>query len=254
MSLNKIRQKNPFIHCITNEVVTNFQANGLLAIGASPAMASAVEEVEEFTAQADALSLNIGTLTGELPQAIFLAGQAANQHKVPIVLDPVGVGASRYRQKTITEFLTTVKIDVLRCNQGELATIAGVPWQAKGVDSGSGQMDVISVAKTVAKKYHCVVAVTDVIDVITDGTESTEVVGGSFLTPMVTGSGCLLSAVVGAGLASYASKPHLSEAYSMTCTILQSYKKAAELAATKTQFSGSFAVAFLDALHQLSLQ
>lgn len=253
MSLPIVRKKNPFIHCITNEVVANFQANGLLAIGASPAMASAREEVEEFTAQANALSLNIGTLTGELPQAMLLAGKAANRHNVPIVLDPVGVGASRYRQETINKFLNTLTIDVLRCNQGELATIAGVSWQAKGVDSGSGTMDVVGVAKAVAKKHHCIVAVTDVIDIVTDGTQSKEIIGGSNLAPMVTGSGCLLSAIVAAGLATNRIKPNLSEAYTITCAILQDYKKAAELAAKKTQSPGSFKTFFLDTLYQLSL-
>lgn len=202
MSLQKINEKKPLIHCITNYVVANFTANGLLTIGASPVMADALEEVAEMTRIANALLLNIGTLNDRTVQSMLAAGKSANEHQVPIVLDPVGAGATAFRSQTTHTLLQQLKITLIRCNIGELAAIAGANWQAKGVDSGSGELDVVQTAKMIAQKYNCLVIVTGKEDVLTDGQRVEIIAGGHEKITKITGSGCLLSAICAALLAS----------------------------------------------------
>ncbi|MBM7698627.1 hydroxyethylthiazole kinase [Kurthia huakuii] len=240
MSLANIRSKAPLVHCITNYVVANFTANGLLAIGASPVMADACDEVADMVRVSSALLLNIGTLNERTTESMLMAGKAANAHQIPVVLDPVGVGATPFRQKFVKELLTAVHIDLLRCNVGELAAIAGVEWHAKGVDSGAGEMDIVAEAKKVARKYDCAVIITGATDIFIERDVVQFIPGGVVETTAVTGTGCLLSAVCAATLGAGAS---LAE-------ILHDYKQAAERVGPKA--TGSFQVDFLDALHDIS--
>lgn len=249
MGLHHIRQHAPLVHCISNIVVANFKANGLLAIGASPVMADAPEEVAQMVAIAGALSINMGTLNSESVKAMLAAGIAANTLGVPVVFDPVGAGATEFRRNTTRKIMQQVKLAVLRCNVGELAAIAGVAWQQKGVDAGEGDIDTINLAKQVARQYQTVVAVTGAIDIVTDGERVIEIHGGSTLTPQVTGTGCLLSAVVAAGLVG------ADNALDATAWVLQDYKRVAEQAAAASgQAVGSFQMAFLNALQQISTE
>ena len=247
MSLNHIRRHAPLVHCISNIVVANFKANGLLAIGASPVMADAPEEVAQMVAIAGALSINMGTLNSESVKAMLAAGKAANALGTPVVFDPVGAGATEFRRQTVRALMREVKHTVLRCNVGELAAVAEVPWQQKGVDSGDGDLAVVEVAKQVATQYGLVVAVTGPTDIVTDGERVTEISGGSVLTPLVTGTGCLLSAVVAAGLVGS------DDAYTATAAVLQDYKRVAEIAAAHSTQVGDFQIAFLNALQQVSV-
>ena len=250
MGLYQIRQHAPLVHCISNIVVANFKANGLLAIGASPVMADAPEEVAQMLKIANALSINIGTLNAQSTQAMLLACKAANELNVPVVFDPVGAGATEFRRQVVKDILSQVKLTVLRCNVGELASIAGVAWQQKGVDAGEGDVSVAQLAQSVAKQYQTVVAVTAEVDVVTDGERVIEVTGGSHLTPQVTGTGCLLSAVVAAALPSAA-----DDVLGATVAVLQDYKKVAEQAHAQSQGRiGDFQVAFLNALQQISTE
>ena len=139
--LSKIREQNPLIHNITNIVAANFSANGLLALGASPLMSANIEEMQEVPKISQALVINIGTLIGKDREAMLQAGKTANEVGIPVVLDPVGVGATSYRRETIRELLAEVKFALIRGNAGELAAIAGETWQAKGVDAGQGEVD-----------------------------------------------------------------------------------------------------------------
>jgi len=134
--LSKIREQNPLIHNITNIVAANFSANGLLALGASPLMSANIEEMVEIPKISQALVINIGTLIGKERDAMLLAGKMANSIGIPVVLDPVGVGITRYRQETVRQLLAEVKFALIRGNAGELAAIAGEDWQAKDVDGG----------------------------------------------------------------------------------------------------------------------
>lgn len=224
MSLQKINTQKPLVHCITNYVVANFTANGLLAIGASPVMADAQEEVAEMASKADALLLNIGTLNERTISSMQVAGQSANTHQVPIVLDPVGAGATIFRTRTTFALLQQLKVSLIRCNIGELAAIASVNWHSKGVDSGSGKLDVVQTAKTVARNYNCLVIVTGESDVLTDGVQVAHITGGHEKITKVTGSGCLLSAICAALLASS------TEPFSDLANLLREYKQVSERA------------------------
>ncbi|MEC1177388.1 hydroxyethylthiazole kinase [Metasolibacillus meyeri] len=244
MTIDKIKQKHPLIHCITNYVVANFTANGLLAIGASPVMADEVSEVEEMTAIANGLLINIGTLNQMKVPAMLAAGKAANKHGVPVVLDPVGVGATSYRKQVIQDLLQQVKFTLIRCNEGELAAIAGVAWQAKGVDSGQGTIDTVAVAQEVAQKYDTIVVVTGETDIVTDGTIVEQIAGGHERMTAVTGSGCLLSALCTAALTVE------GESTANLAALLQTYKQIALEAANNSTYIGSFQVEILNGLEK----
>lgn len=245
MSLYNIRRRNPLVHCITNNVVTNFTANGLLATGASPIMADEVEEMNDVVSVVDALLINIGTIHARSRDAMLVAGKKANERAIPVVLDPVGVGVSAFRKETVKELLENVAFTLIRCNTGELATIAGVEWQSKGVDSGTGDMEVAEVAKAVAKKYNCLVIVTGPTDVITDGEMILYTTGGHELMTQVTGTGCLLSAICAAALTVDENSLELLQ------EVMQNYKDVATKA-SEEDLLGSFQVEVLNAIHELS--
>ncbi|PSL36398.1 hydroxyethylthiazole kinase [Planomicrobium soli] len=243
--IDELRKRKPVVHCITNHVVSNFQANGLLAIGASPIMGEAPEEAAELASLAGALSLNIGTLNAMSLQSMLIAGKAANEQNIPVVLDPVGVGATRFRKDAVTKILNEVTIAVLRCNAGELAAIAGADWQSKGVDAGEGRADVDELARQVAAQLGMIVAVTGSVDIVTDGERFAEIPFGDAVMTSVTGTGCLLSAVVAAFLAI---KPE--DAFSATVVAMQYYAIAGERASAGAKLPGTFQTAFLDELNQ----
>jgi len=246
--LTNIRHEKPLVHCITNIVVANFQANGLLALGASPIMADAVEEVEEMASISSAVVLNIGTLNSFTVESMLKAGKAANLANIPVVLDPVGAGATHYRKKVVHHLLQEINVSAIRCNAGELASIAGIDWSARGVDAGSGDTDVKNIALQVARNYNTTIAVTGEVDYITDGTTMVEIRNGHPFMPMVTGTGCLLSGITGAFLAVNHSESCLeSIATSVTC-----YGIAGEIAAKHADGPGNFYIQFLNTLHSLT--
>ncbi len=240
--LKELRTRKPLIHCITNHVVSNFQANGLLALGVSPMMGDEQQEVAELTSHADALSLNIGTITERSFQSMLIAGKAAMNKDIPIVLDPVGAGASEYRLNAVKQLLTELDITLLRCNSGELAAIAGVDWQARGVDAGEGKANMADLAEQVANTYQTAVAVTGETDWVTDGTQTEQIDAGHPLMASVTGMGCLLSAVLAAYLTDKSTPVEAAAAG------LNFYGRAGERAAAAAQAPGSFQMAFLDEL------
>lgn len=245
--LSKVRVTNPLIHNITNIVVANFSANGLLALGASPFMADAHEEVSDIAAMSGAVVLNIGTLNDYAIESMVLAGQSANKHGVPLVLDPVGAGATAYRTTVTQKLVSEMKITALRGNVAEVANVIGEHWTIKGVDAGAGEGDIVVLAETAARKLGCVVIITGQDDIITNGSSTYITSNGHPLLTKVTGTGCLLSAVVGAFLA--ASEGSWLEA---AVEALSFYGVAAEIAAelTADQGPGSFQIEFLN---QLSL-
>lgn len=241
--LSELRERRPLVHCMTNIVVASFQANGLLALGASPVMADAPEEAGEMAAAASCTVLNIGTLHRESLEAMEMAGKAANGAGNPVVLDPVGAGATRFRRDAVSRLLGAVDVTLIRCNAGELAALAGVDWKASGVDAGEGDMDTETVAAEVARRYGCVVAVTGETDVLTDGQRIARISGGHPVMSRITGSGCLLSAVCGAFLSAGKEDPFRSVA-----AALAFYKAAGERAAETSSLPGSFLPAFIDRL------
>lgn len=250
--LDKIRKHNPLIHNITNLVSANFTANGLLALGASPIMAESPDEMAELAALSGALVLNLGTPSDEKVAAMLNAGAAANRANVPIVLDPVAVAASALRRNTVSKLAQNMQFSAIRGNAGELAYLAGVDWQAKGVDAGSGSADLAQIAQTVAQKLNCVAILSGEVDYIADGKQFISLHNGTALFPKVTASGCLLSAVVGAFLA-VAPREYAFQAAAEAVAV---YTVAGELAAqdlSPTQ-SGTFAWKLLDALAAVSAE
>lgn len=244
----KIQGTSPLIHNITNVVVTNFTANGLYAIGASPVMAYAEEEVEDMAKMAQALVLNIGTLTKREVHAMLLAGKAANEIGTPIVLDPVGVGATTFRTETAKQLLTDLDVAVIRGNAGEIVNLTDRAVEMRGVDSTAKMDNAVTIAKEVANRWHAIVALTGEIDIITDGNQVYTVDNGHFLQSKITGAGCLLSSVVGAFVSVH---DHLLEA--VTSAVIF-YGISAQVAAEQSpnMGPGHFQVHFLDALYQLT--
>lgn len=249
--ITKIRQHNPLIHNITNIVVANYVANGLLALGASPIMADAQEEMADLAQFSSALVLNIGTLDAIKVQAMLAAGKAANQQGVPVVLDPVGVGATQYRQQVVKTLLQQIQFSAIRGNVGEIAQLIGANWQAKGVDAGEGNLDIVALAKQAAQHLDCVVAVSGAQDYISDGKQVAMIANGTPMFPKMTGSGCLLGAVIGAFLAVDRQTPFLTVTQACTAYAVGGEIAAANLAPTQ---HGQFYVGLLDCLGNLTDQ
>jgi hydroxyethylthiazole kinase len=200
-SLRELRERKPLVHQITNYVVMNETANATLALGALPVMAHAREEVEEMVGLASALVLNIGTLSELWIEAMLLAGRAANARGVPIVLDPVGAGATRYRTETGKRLLDELDVAVLRGNAGEVATLVGVEAEVRGVESVGGAGDPAALALAAGRGLGAVAAVTGPVDHVSDGDQVVGVENGHELLAAVSGTGCMSTAITGCFLA-----------------------------------------------------
>ncbi|WP_017473514.1 hydroxyethylthiazole kinase [Amphibacillus jilinensis] len=239
--IEAVKSQQPLVHNITNQVVMNFTANGLYALGAAPVMAHDHNEVAEMANNADALVLNIGTLTSELVEAMVIAGKSANQKGIPVVFDPVGVGATTLRNQAAERILSEVKLNLIRGNAGEISQLAGVKADVRGVDV-RGDLDHLYVARQAVKKLDIPVMVTGQEDVVADAEESILVKNGAPILTQVTGTGCLLSAVTAAFLA-----VDLQTLEAATAAVGY-YTVAAELANEQAKYPGQFQLAFLDAL------
>jgi hydroxyethylthiazole kinase len=242
--LQKVRNGNPLVHNITNVVVTNFTANGLLALGASPVMAYAHEEVADMAKIAGALVLNIGTLNQDVVESCVIAGKSANANNVPVIFDPVGAGATSYRTESASRILEEVNISLIRGNVAEIANVAGYQWSIKGVDAGDAEGNTVELAISTAKKLNTIVVITGKEDVVSDGFRTYVVRNGHYNLTKVTGTGCLLTSVIGAFTA--VEKDVVKAAVSA----LTFYGVAAELTEKKIegQGPGSFQIEFLNQL------
>ena len=244
-SLQAIRRDAPLVQNITNFVSMDVVANGLLALGASPAMVHAQEEVVDFAAIAGALVVNIGTLTPPWVQSMTKAAETMNAKGKPWVLDPVGVGATPYRTRTASE-LAALKPTVIRANASEILALAGAALgPTKGVDSTHGSDEAVDAAGHLARQIGTVVAVTGAVDYITDGERSLRVGNGHPLMTRVTALGCTSSAVVGAFLVA---EP---DPLAAAAQALAAYGLAAEKAAEKAAGPGSLRWQLLDHLAAL---
>jgi hydroxyethylthiazole kinase len=200
-SLRELRERKPLVHQITNYVVMNETANATLALGALPVMAHAREEVEEMVGLASALVLNIGTLSKHWVESMLLAGRAANERGIPIVLDPVGAGATRYRTETAKRLLDELDIAVLHGNAGEVATLIGVEAEVRGVESIGGAGDAAQLARRAAVSRGMVAAVTGPVDYVSDSEQVVGIANGHELLGSVSGTGCMSTAIAGCFLA-----------------------------------------------------
>ena len=245
-NLHSLRAAVPLVHNITNYVVMNFTANALLAIGASPVMSHAAEEVEDMVSIAGALVVNIGTLSPEWVKAMKLAMKKAAQSGKPIILDPVGAGATPYRNAVLTELLDTAPPTIIRGNASEIMALAGTNIQTKGVDSTANTADSMEAAKALSLKYGSIVSVSGETDVIISGEQAAFVANGVPLMTKITGMGCTASALAGA-FAAVSSDP-----FSAAVSAAAAMGVCGELAYRNAKLPGSFQIAFLDSLADIS--
>src|SRR5699024_755484 len=240
----KIREKQPLIFNITNDVATNFSANGLIAIGASPAMSNTPKEAIENAHGADAVVLNLGTLTEDRAKAMLMAGKAANEKGLPVIIDPIAVGATTFRTDVIYELLDTVQVAAICAKAGEIDVLGGALEKTENPDSMIEEKDP-EIAAAVAKKYKKVVIGTGKTDVITDGTRTTLCNNGHKMLTNITASGCLLTSLIGA----FAGVTE--NIYEASIQATAGYGIAAELAMEKAEGPGTFIPALLDQLYFL---
>lgn len=242
----KIRETAPLVHNITNYVVMNSTANALLALGASPVMAHAEEEVEHMVAMAGALVINVGTLSASWIRAMHRAALRAQAAKVPIVLDPVGAGATPYRTQTVHDLIAAASPTILRGNGSEIKAIVEAEARTKGVDSTVTAESALDAARWLSQTHRCVVCISGATDYAVDGTELAQVHNGHPLMPRVTGLGCTASALCGAFAAvnpsAMAAATHAMAAMGI----------AGEMAAERAGGPGTLQLYFLDALYTLT--
>jgi hydroxyethylthiazole kinase len=244
-TLAVIRERKPLVHNITNYVVMNETANAILALGALPVMAHAKDEVREMVGLAGALVLNIGTLSEDWVESMLLAGAAANESNVPVVLDPVGVGATGYRTTTARRILDAVEVAVLRGNAGEVATLVGVAAEVRGVESVATAGDAAELAREAARRLGVVASVTGAVDHVSDGERSAAIANGHELLAAITGTGCMSTAMTGCFLAAKA------DVFEAAVEALVAFGVAGEDAAVGAKGPGSFHVNLYDALAAL---
>jgi hydroxyethylthiazole kinase len=244
-NLRNLRQKKPLVHNITNYVVMNYTANALLACGASPVMAHASEEVEEMVSFAGALVLNIGTLTPYWVDSMLKAGKRANELNIPVILDPVGSGATRLRTDSAKRLIDEVSIKVVRGNASEVLSLAHEGSKTKGVDSIHTVDEAADAALTLSKELNTTLAITGKVDLITDGERIYRVSNGHDLMGYCTGTGCTATVIIGAFLAVD------PDPVTATATALAYFGLVGEKAATKAKSPGSFQIAMLDALYTI---
>lgn len=276
-AIKDVRDTRPLVHCITNYVTVNDVANSILAIGGSPIMADALEEVEAVVSKSKALVLNIGTLNENTVKAMILAGKTANAKNIPVILDPVGAGFTPYRTEAAKKILDEVGVGIIRGNLSEIASLAGIKSANKGVDASDSITDSqnlvadinpASIAKDLAQKYSTVIAITGQTDIISNGNCCYKIRNGHPLLSKVTGTGCmatgLIAAFAGAGGAAISGTNTAADTAATTASRtailfaavagIASMGIAGEIAFAKAgnEGTGSFHVAIIDALSRMN--
>lgn len=241
--IEALQSKRPLIHCMTNTVVQNFTANMLLAVGASPAMIIAEEEVTDFVKVVDGLLINIGTVTAASAKSMLLAVEVAHHTQIPWVLDPVAVNAALPFRTELAKQLLALHPTLVRCNASEILVLDQKPSKSKGADSQDSLDDAVLSADALARDFNTIVVLTGETDYITDGKTCLYVTGGHSALTRITGTGCGLSALVAAFIASH--HDHLTAAAS-ACSLMARASENAIL----NQGLGSFAVSLLDNLSE----
>lgn len=245
-----VRNQIPLVHCITNYVTVNDVANALLACGGSPIMADDIEEVSDITSISNALVINIGTLNQRTIASMIKAGKTANEKGIPVVFDPVGAGASALRNRAAQQLLEEVKFTAIRGNLSEISFLAGLEASTRGVDvsEADSARDGAAVAKAAAEAYHCVVAITGAVDIVTDGKQVARIQNGVPQMGKVTGTGCMLSGVVGAYVGAN------SDTFRAVTAAIASMGIAGELAYERSRElgTGSLHIGIIDALSQIN--
>lgn len=251
--LKKVREKKPLVHSITNYITATDCANVILAVGGSPTMADYFKEVEEIASISSAVVLNMGVISDDIVKSMVLAGKSANKNNKPVIFDPVGAGVANFRNETAKKILSEVKVNIIRGNISEIKFISGLSSETKGVDASESDMNMsndkkVIVAKELAKKLNCTVAITGANDIISDGTRSVILSNGHKMLADITGTGCMSSALCGAFAG--ASDDYFIAAI---CSIL-SMSISGEIAYEKAKNigMGTFHVSLIDAISMMN--
>jgi hydroxyethylthiazole kinase len=244
-ALRSMSVDRPLVHHITNWVTIGHCADITRRWGCLPVMAHATHEVDEMTGHASALVLNIGTLSQPIVDAMEVAAQAANRKGIPVVLDAVGAGATRYRTEQTQRLLRSVKIDILKGNAGEISTLAGAQAEVRGVESIMAASDMEHVAKKLASQLDNVVVVTAKRDIVTDGSRVLHISQGAPLMGEVVGTGCTSTSTVGCFAAV---EPDLLTASAMA---LAAFGLAGERATLAVRGPGDFYACLMNAIEEM---
>jgi len=239
----RVREQRPLVQNIANFVSMTISANVLLAAGSSPAMVHAAEEVDDFSAIASALCINIGTLSPDWVRSMKVAAEWYGRRGKPWLLDPVGVGATKLRDRTAAE-LIALRPTAIRANAGEILALAGQSGSVRGVDSAAGSKAAIGAAIALAKSTGAIVAATGETDYVTDGRQLIAIEGGHALMPVSTALGCALSSLCGAFLA-------VAEPMPAMISALAVYAAAGKIAGKRVKGPGHLPAELCDALHNL---
>jgi len=243
-----VRGKKPLVHHITNYVTVNDCANVTLSVGAAPVMAHAPEEAGEMVALAGALVLNIGTLDAGQVESMLIAGRKANDLGIPVVLDPVGAGATAFRTRTALRLLEDLDIAVLKGNAGEIGVLAGTGGIVRGVDSEGAAGDPVEVAREFAGRSGITVAMSGATDIVSDGKRTFLIENGHPMMGRISGTGCMAASIIGA--CSAVSRDRAAAA----ATALALFGIAGERAAAKCAGPSSFRIALIDEVAALEPQ
>lgn len=244
--LERIHKEKPLIHNITNMVAMNDTANIILAIGALPIMSHAQEEVGEMVKAAGALVLNIGTLTPEQIESMIIAGKEANNFKIPIILDPVGAGATNLRTESALRLQEKVKINIVRGNFAEISILAGLKGNIKGVESVGSEKNSVEIAFSLARKCNQVAIITGKRDIVTDGKIVVEINNGSPMLRTITATGCMATSLI-ASFAAVCDDYVLASTGALVC-----FGLAGERAALKAEGPGTFKLNLFDEIYNLN--
>ncbi len=250
----KIQVQSPLIHHITNYVTANDCANTMLALGGSPVMADDAMEVEEMAALSSALVLNIGTLSHRTLNSFLLAGKKANALGIPVILDPVGLGTTDLRRKLIAEIISEIDLAVIRGNMSEMLNVHGTSVVTKGVDSSKAtENGGEAIAKTLAKRLQCIIAITGKVDIISDGSKTYQIQNGHEYLSKITGTGCMSSSIIGLCCAT-GEPPLIGALLGLSIMGISGEIAALHLEEEKKQGLGSFKVHLFDALSRFTLE
>jgi len=243
---SRVRERRPLVHHITNYVTVNDCATITLCAGGAPVMADAAEEAEEMAAVASALVLNIGTLNRVQVESMELAGRMANDRGIPVILDPVGAGATQYRTRTARQLLENLDITILKGNAGEIGVLAGAEGKVRGVDSHGLAGDPLAIARDFALSAGITVAMSGATDIVTDGKHTLLVDNGHPMMGSISGTGCMAASVTGTFAA------ESKDAVLASAVAFAAFGCAGERAAASARGPGSFRTALFDELALLT--
>jgi len=241
-----VREKRPLVHHITNDVTVNDCANITLCAGGTPAMGCAADDTRELAKMASSVVLNIGTPNRENVDAMISAGKAANETGIPVILDPVGVGATKYRMDAARRILREVKVSVIKGNPGEIGALAGAGGRMKGVDSEGLDGDPVKTCISLSKDTGAVVAMTGAVDIVTDGNKVVTINNGHAMMNSISGTGCMAASVIGC----YASCT--SDMLTASAAALAVFSIAGNKAAKRSKGPGTFIINLKDELSALT--